>query len=128
MATTYNDVPAGAQVILPCIAGVGGVVRNTLVSMAENVATTATSGHAFICLTTADEGQPTDVLVSGVGLLLVNGNSTAITAMLKIKPATAGYGVAAGTNKDAYSCLALGASTTAADVIRVAMAHGVANI
>jgi len=128
MATAYNDVPYGSQIVLPCIAGSGGVVKNTFVSVAENVATTATSGHAYIAVQTADEGTAVDVVVAGAALLTVNGNSTAIAAGAKIKPTTAGYGVVAGTTKDAYSCLAIGAATTAADVIRVVLAHGVANI
>lgn len=129
MATAYNDVPYGAQVTAEFIAGVGGVKKHTFVSCAENVATTATSGHALIALNTASAGDPVTVVVAGMALLSVNANSTNITAgTSKLKPTTGGLGIVAGTTKDDYSAVAIGGSSADADVIRVYLAHGTENI
>lgn len=131
MATAYNDIPSQERLYgnMSCIAGSGGVVANTFVSVDGNTATTATSGHAFIATETAAEGAAVNVKFAGCALLLVNANSTNISGgSSKLMPTTAGYGIVAETDKDDYSCIAVGDSTTDADVIRVVLAHGTENI
>ena len=129
MATAYNDVPESAQVVAEFIAGSGGVTKNTFVSISGNTATTATSGHAVIAKETASEDDPVTVVVAGMALLSVNANSDNLTGgTSKIMPTTGGLGIVADTTKDDYSALALGDSSTDADVIRVLLAHGTENI
>jgi hypothetical protein len=129
MATAYNDVPYTAQLTAEFIAGSSGVTKKTFVSIDGNTATTATSGHALIALNTAAEGAPVTVVVAGMALLSVNANSTNISGgTSKLMPTTGGLGIVAETTKDDYSAVALGDSTTDADVIRVYLAHGTENI
>ncbi len=111
-----------------CEAGTGGVVKNTFVDIADDIATTATSGFCGIALETADAGDPVPIKVVGMALLIVNANSVNISGGDPIKPTTAGRGVKADTTKDLYSAIAQDASTTDADVIKVKLDTGVLNI
>lgn len=127
----YNRPPAAEDLVgvIPGIAS-GAVTKHTFVTYKDGVVATATSGFADgIAMETVADGAPVPVKMYGVCLLMVNANSNNLVAgTSKIKPTTAGYGILAGTNKDDYSAVALGASTTDADCIMVILDRGTANI
>lgn len=85
----------------------------------------ATSGMADgIIAETYAAGDQVAVYADGYGLLYVNGNSANIDPGDFLKPTTAGAGVKADTNKDAYGAQALEAATSDGVVIRVKIVQG----
>lgn len=128
----YNWPPA-AEAVRGILGGVATATVNPyrFTSYADNDAAQCESGFASgISQNEAAvaSGGAVPIKVYGISLLNVNGLSVNIAAGDPIKPTTGGLGVKAATNKDKYSAIALGASTTDDDVILVLVERGVCNI
>ena len=104
------------------------VTEFTFCSYDAGAIATATSGFCGICAETNASAGVSSIKMAGCFHLKVNGNSANIAASDPIKPTTGGLGVKAATNKDAYSAIALEASTTDADYILVRLETGVLNV
>lgn len=128
-----NDVSTAEATrgIQPGVAGTGGVTSKRFSSYCadDHKISVAESGFASgITVETALVGKRTAQKQYGSALLTVNAQSVNIAVGDPIKPTTGGIGVKAATNKDKYSAIAQGVSTTDGDVISVLIERGVCNI